>query len=55
LNACYLVIGYARKGDLNEAKRYRDIAETLDRDCMLLPRADAELANPRTAILNSAI
>jgi tetratricopeptide (TPR) repeat protein len=49
-NACYLAIGYARKGEWDEAKRYREIARNLDPDCILLDRVDREFANKRETV-----
>ncbi len=43
LNACYLGIAAARRGDLAVSKSYFALARKLDRDCILLEREAVEL------------
>ena len=44
LNACYLAMGEARKGNVAEARRCLDAARSLDPGCLLLDRASGRLA-----------
>lgn len=44
LNACYLAIGEARKGNRDKALRWRDMARRLNGSCILLKKVDGEIS-----------
>jgi hypothetical protein len=44
LNACHLAMGELRRGDAGATHKYLASAKTLDPKCMLIPQAEAEMA-----------
>jgi hypothetical protein len=43
LNACYIALGEAKRGNLSEARQYLDRARQLDPECKLLNKADEQV------------
>jgi tetratricopeptide (TPR) repeat protein len=54
LNACHIALGEFRRGQAAEAHKYLVTAQTLDPDCVLLPRVKTELSGSGTTGLPPA-
>lgn len=54
LNACHIALGEFRRGDIAAARKFLITAQTLDPECVLLPRVKAELSSSGTTGLSPA-